>query len=224
MSTIALGPLMIRADLLAFIISAVTGYIVLKMRLRGREESHWITDVYTNALIIGFVAWKFGMIVFDLVRTIQNPLSLLYLTGGDKGILLGTALALLYIGFQLNRKRSLTIPLLKASALAFLAASSARYALLGLWLDTSGWDDLLYVLLHAIFAVIVWLKFDSSIRYFNSLALWYSIGSVFIRFFDPDRDIVIAGLSAIQIVYVIMAIILLASDMIINKPKQDNVG
>lgn len=224
MSAIALGPLVIRADILVFLISAITGFIVLKMRLRGREESGWIMDTYVNALIIGFVVWKFSIIIFDPVRTIQNPLSLLYFTGGDKGILLGTALALLYIGIRLNKKRSWVIPLAKASVLAFVTTSFIKYILLWLLDDALGMIGVMYILFYGFFSVWVWMKYDASIRVFGSFILWYSIGSVFIPFFDQDRYAVVAGFSAVQIAFGIIAIAVLIVDMIIGKPQQHKNG
>lgn len=220
MSTIALGPFMIRADILIFLLSAIVGFIVLRIRLRDREESSFILDTYVNALIIGFVVWKFSMIVFDPIRTIQNPLSLLYFTGGDKGILLGTALALLYIGFRLNQNKLWIIPLLKASILAYLAGAFTRCLFLWLW-DESLWIvGLMNVILQGVFLVLVWMKYDGSIRVFNSLALWYSIGSVLIPFFDPNRYTVVAGFNSVQITFGIVAFALLLLDVFLSKSNK----
>lgn len=220
MSTVALGPLMIRADILIFLISAIVGFIVLKIRLRGREEANWILDTYVNALIIGFVVWKFSMIVFDPIRTMQNPLSLLYFTGGDKGILLGTALALLYVGIRLNKNRPWIIALAKASILAFLAASFTRYVFLWLWDDSFGMVGLLYVLLHGLFSVLAWVMYDASIRVFSSLALWYSIGSVLIPFFDPERYAVLAGFTSVQVAFGLVAVAILILDIFISRSNK----
>lgn len=222
MSTIALGPLMIRADIFMFLISAVVGFIVLKMRLRDREESDWIINSYINALIIGFVVWKFSIILFDPIRTMQNPLSLLYFTGGDKGILLGAALALIYIGIGLNKKRSWSTLLIKASVLAYLSASLTRYVFLYLWDENLGMIGLMYILLHGLLSVWVWGKYDASIRVFGSFALWYSIGSVLIPFFDPNRNAVMAGFTSVQIAFGIIALIILVMDMVIG--KQSSMG
>ena len=67
----------------------------LRIRLR-QTPREWILDTYLSVLIIGFISWKFGMLVFDPIRTIQHPASLIYMTGGTKGIWLGAVLALVY--------------------------------------------------------------------------------------------------------------------------------
>ncbi|UNK16509.1 hypothetical protein MNQ98_18620 [Paenibacillus sp. N3/727] len=219
MSTIALGPLMIRADILVFLISAVMGFLVLKVRLRGREESGWMLDTYVNALIIGFVVWKFSMIVFDPIRTIQHPSSLLYFTGGDQGIWLGTALALAYVGVRLNKKRSLVVLLVKAAMLAFLTGGFARHVFLWFWDESLGEMALMYALLHGVLAVWAWIKYDASIRIFGSIALWYSIGSVLIPFFDEGRNTVVAGFTSVQIAFGVLAFAILIFDMLFTKQQ-----
>lgn len=220
MSTIALGPLIIRVDIIVFLISAIAGFIVLKARLRNREESVFILDSYVNALIIGFITWKFSMIVFDPIRTFERPMSLLYFTGGDKGILLGTALALLYIGIRLNKNRILIVPVVKAAVLAFLAGGFARHVFLLFWDDSSGVTAFLYVLLHGLLSGWVWIKYDASFSRFGSFALWYSIGSVFIPFLDPDRYTVVAGFTSVQIAFGTLAIFILILDMLLTKSKK----
>lgn len=220
MSTIALGPLMIRADIFVFLISAFVGFVVLKVRLHKQEESGFILDTYVNALIIGFITWKFSMIVFDPIRTFERPMSLLYFTGGDKGIMLGTALALLYIGIRLNKNRILIAPVLKAAVLAFLTGGFARHVFLWFWEDSSGVTALLYVVLYGVLSGWVWIKYDASIPKFGSFALWYSIGSVFIPFFDPDRYAVVAGFTSVQIAFGTLAILILIVDMLLTKPKK----
>lgn len=220
MSTIALGPLMIRVDILVFIISAVVGYLALKVRLRTREESPWMLDTYVNALIIGFVVWKFSMIIFDPIRTIQYPLSLLYFTGGDKGIWLGTALALVYVGIRLNKNRSLIVPLVKAAMLAYLSGGFARHTFLWFWDESLGKMALMYALLHGVLAVWAWIKYDASIRLFGSIALWYSIGATLIPFFDAGRHTVVAGFSSVQIAFGVLAFVILILDMLMTKQNK----
>lgn len=220
MSTVVLGPLTVRIDILVFFISAVAGFLALRLRLRTREESAWILDTYVNALLIGFIVWKFSIIIFDPIRTIQHPLSLLYFTGGDKGVWLGTALALLYVGFRLNKNRSLLVSLVKAAMLAFLAGGFARYVFVWIWNDLMDEISLMYAVLHAVLAVWAWIKYDTSIRGFVSIALWYSIGAVLIPFFDAGRQTVIAGFTSIQIAYSILAFIILIGDILFSKQER----
>lgn len=215
MSTISLGPFMIRADILMFLLSAIAGYLVLKWRLRGREDSGWIFDTYINALIIGFIAWKFGMVVFDPVRTFQNPMSLLYFTGGDKGVLLGAALALAYVGFKLNRNRERTVPLIRAAALGFMTGGVVWHVFALVVSDSLELPALMQAVLFGIFSVWLWKQYDSDVRSLLSIALWFSIGSVMIPFFEEDRNAVFAGFTSLQLAYAVLALILLVLEFFV---------
>lgn len=215
MSTLSLGPFMIRADILMFLLSAIAGYLVLKWRLRGREENGWILDTYVNALIIGFITWKFGMVVFDPVRTFQNPMSLLYFTGGDKGVLLGAALALAYVGFKLNKNRERTVPLIRAAALGFFAGGVVWHGAGLVVSDSFELSALLNAVLFAVFTVWMWKQYNSEVRSLLSIALWFSIGSVTVPFFEADRDAVFAGFTSLQLAYALLALILLALEFFV---------
>ena len=224
MNTIALGSLMIRADILIFLISAAAGFFVLKWRLRRREESAWILDMYVNVLLIGFLAWKFSMIVFDPVRTFRYPMSLLYFTGGDKGVLLGTVLALAYIGFRLNRKKEWTGPLIRAAALAYVAGGFTKHALILLWSGSFDWTEALNVVLCGFFMARLWLTYNDSFRSLLSQALWFSIASVMIPFFKEDRHAVFAGFTSAQIAFSVIAIILLLVETVWMKKNDSFKG
>ena len=95
---------MMRADIVIFLICAATGFLALRIRLRQTPRREWILDTYLSVLIIGFISWKFGMLVFDPIRTVQHPTSLIYMTGGTKGIWLGAVLALIYATLRWNKK------------------------------------------------------------------------------------------------------------------------
>lgn len=212
MNTMALGSLMIRTDILIFFVSAAAGFFALKWRLRRCEESAWILDLYVNVLLIGFLAWKFSMLVFDPVRTFRYPMSLLYFTGGDKGVLLGTALALIYIGFRLNKKKERTRPLIRAAALAYVAGGFTKHAFTWLWSGSLDWTEALNVALYGIFTVWLWLTYKNSFRSLLSQGVWFSIASVMIPFFKEDRHAVFAGFTSAQIAFVVIAIILLLAE------------
>lgn len=215
MSTISLGPFMIRADILMFLLSAIAGYLVLKWKLQDRGESGWILDTYVNALIIGFIAWKFGMVVFDPVRTFQNPMSLLYFTGGDKGVMLGAALALAYIGFKLNRKREQTVPLIRAAILGFMTGGVIWHGFALAASDSLYLPALMHTVLYGVFTVWLWKQYDAEVHSLLSIALWFSIGSVTIPFFEEDRNAVFAGFTSLQLAYAVLALILLALEFFV---------
>lgn len=172
MSIIPIGPLMIRADMVVFLICAAAGYAALRIRLRLMPQREWILDTYLSALLIGVVSWKFGMLVFDPIRTFQHPTSLIYMTGGAKGVWLGTSLGLVYVALRWRKHREDSALLLKSAVLAVYASAFAGF--LFLWLWNHGGDlsfSLLYTVLFGLLTTFSWLHFKSSLTQFLTCGL-----------------------------------------------------
>lgn len=210
--TISLGSLVLRADLLIFLLSAVIGYIVLSIRLRHHEAGSWIKDTYVNTLGIGFFLWKFSILFFDPLEAFSNPMSLLYFTGGQRGLWLGVLGAVAYLVYRGYRNRPHIILLIKGVVLAYGAVQAARFTLLSMSEGITGWENPLFALLSAALAIAAWLKFEYRTKSFVPLALWYSIGSVVIPFLNENRDVVLVGFSLQQLLFVLLAIFILILD------------
>ncbi|AZK47625.1 hypothetical protein EIM92_16935 [Paenibacillus lentus] len=217
--TIALGSLVLRADLLIFLLSAAFGYIVLKIKFRHREAGGWIKEGYVNALGIGFFLWKFSMLFFSPLETLSNPLSLLYFTGGQRGVWLGVLGAITYLAYRGYKNRPLLVPFVKAALLAYGAVQGFRFTMFFLWEGAVGWENLLCAVLAAGLGIMAWLKYESPLRSFLPLALWYSIGSAVIPFLDEYRHAVLIGFSLEQLFFLLVAISLLFLDSFIGNKR-----
>ncbi|MGG4096567.1 redoxin domain-containing protein [Paenibacillus lautus] len=172
MSIIPIGPFMVRADIVIFLICAAAGFAALRIRLRQMPQREWILDTYLSVLIIGFISWKFGMLVFDPIRTLQHPTSLIYMTGGTKGIWLGVVLSLIYIALRWNKNRKDSGLLLKSALLSAFASGLAGYVFQWLWADGAGLNSsLFYMLLFGTLLTMSWLQFHSPLTRFLTLGL-----------------------------------------------------
>lgn len=172
MNIIPVGPFMIRADIVLFLVCAVAGFVALRIRLRQVPQREWVLDIFLTALIIGFVSWKFGMLLFDPIRTIQHPTSLIYMTGGTRGIWLGGILAFLYIALRWNKRREETGLLLKSTLLSAFASGLAGYIFQWVWEDGAGVSySLFYILLFGVLFSISWLQFQAPLSRFLTLGL-----------------------------------------------------
>lgn len=162
MTVIPIGPFMIRADIAVFLIVAMAGYMTLRVRLHRLEHRDWLLDTYVYSLLIGFAVWKFGMLIWDPVRTLRHPLSLIYMTGGVRGIGLGSLAAGIYVLVRWNKMRSLGSLLIKSFLMAALAGGFVYILLDGLITDRPiGAGQLLVMLLLIVLLSSAWLKFDT---------------------------------------------------------------
>ncbi|KOP67828.1 alkyl hydroperoxide reductase [Bacillus sp. FJAT-18019] len=172
MSIIPIGPLMIRADIVLFLICAAAGFVALRFRLHQIPQREWLLDTYLSVLIIGFVSWKFGMLVFDPIRTLQHPGALIYMTGGAKGLWLGTILALIYAAIRWRKHREDSALIVKSAVLVIYASGFAGYLFLWLWRDGADLSSsLLYTILFGVLFIFSWLHFKSSLTKFLTLGL-----------------------------------------------------
>lgn len=164
MTVIPIGPFMIRADIAVFLIVALAGYLALRIRLHRLEHRDWLLDTYVYSLLIGFAVWKFGMLIWDPVRTLRHPLSLIYMTGGMRGIWLGSLFAGIYVLSRWNKMRSVGAVLFKSFLMAAMAGGLAYLLLGGLINDHPiGVVQLLAMLLLLVLLIYVWLKFETSL-------------------------------------------------------------
>ncbi|WP_438432708.1 hypothetical protein [Gorillibacterium sp. sgz500922] len=206
MSTIALGPLRMRSDLVVFFLAAAFGYLILRLRLRGREGHAETADLLVNSMLLGLLVWKFSMLLFNPLDTLAHPLSLLYFTGGKRGIWLALVVASGYIGRQLKHNPTLMKPLIKGGSIAYLSYRLAEAAILWGIEGTAGMSRPIGLLLFATLAGWAWHRFDAPLRSFLNVGIWYFIGSVLLEYLHPYREVSLAGLSVHQILFALIAI------------------
>jgi hypothetical protein len=97
METIVLGPLLIPYKWLYFILAGITTYITVKITLKENKSFFkMFMDELTNALFLWFLFYKFSIILFRPRILFERPIEILYFTGGSKGLLLGTFVAVLF--------------------------------------------------------------------------------------------------------------------------------
>lgn len=186
--TLQLGRFTINAALLILLISGIFGYLVLKLRLKEKDDKYKVlSETIIDIIFVFALIWKLSYFVFHPLSVIHNPLSLLYFSGGLPGVLLAVALTGFYI-YRLINKHSVSIWIyLDLLSTWFLAASlfyNFAYLIFGqqyllyygsrLILDIT----LLYFLLR--------VKSFGLPKQLNQLLLWYSFGMILTSHFEND--------------------------------------
>ena len=67
-----IGPFMLNFELVIFILSSIVAYLAVKYRLSKTGEDGRISDKFVTALVIGFLVWKFSLIIFDFVLSFNT--------------------------------------------------------------------------------------------------------------------------------------------------------
>ncbi|WP_045523296.1 peroxiredoxin family protein [Neobacillus niacini] len=118
-------------------IAVLIGFIFLKLWLlssQKKESGKQLFDLALNSVFWGFLIWKCSLLLLEPKLIIESPMSLLYFTGGTKGLILGTLGALLYFFFK-ARKFKITNFMILQSAVVFAFAVMSGYFLVNLFLN-----------------------------------------------------------------------------------------
>jgi peroxiredoxin len=104
MEYVTIGPLQVPLKWIFIGVSMNFSILILNVYLRKKGMEHkQIVDDLWNGLFIFIIVWKLSLIIFEPKLVANSPLSLLYFTGGVKGIWLGFAISLLYTIIQFRK-------------------------------------------------------------------------------------------------------------------------
>lgn len=222
MNVIQVGPLMLNAPLLIFILSALAGYWALTYRLKRAGLAEKVGQQYFQALLLGIFIWKLSYILFDPVSVIQHPLSLLYFSGGERGVWLAIAASMVYLWYGM-RKNGTSVMMNMDLLLAGWIAGSCLYHLLLLAVDRSNMGfHLLYVGLHVVLVGFLYVKnreMGNPLKV-NQYVTWFSLGTFGLIFIREDRTFWIAGFTKAQVLLLLVFILSIYMDHRLR--RQDN--
>jgi peroxiredoxin len=134
MSYLQIGSIIIRTEWIILFVVAIIGFATAGFRLHKYEHRKQMLDVIFNAFLIGLFVWKGSIAFFQPIEVINNPMALLYFTGGSKGVWLGLIVGAVYIAFQ-SRKYQLNKFVTADAVLLGLMSSSASMIFLELILE-----------------------------------------------------------------------------------------
>ena len=117
-------------------VGIIAGLIVARVRLvktTTTDNTKSIINLLTNGIFIGFLAWKGSLFLLEPGLVIKSPMSLLYFTGGTKGLAIAVVIIIVYFLYHI-KKRSVTTVHLIRSMLIVVFTTSMIYDLLALFL------------------------------------------------------------------------------------------
>lgn len=140
--TLFLGPLIIPVRLLLLVLSGAAGYAALRYRLyrtgADAEERKSLLDPLGHVLFAGLILWKFSPLLLDTRFVLDHPLSLLYFTGGNQGLLLAALYAAGALAYR-TWKNGLPGWLFPDALLTCLSGGAGVYMLLAAVFLNGGW-------------------------------------------------------------------------------------
>lgn len=156
MEVIQLGSLAILLKWLLLGVAILFGIILLKVWLtytQLAELNKKVFDLISSSVWIGFLIWKGSLILFDPLVVWKSPFSLLYFTGGSKGLFIAIICSIIYYIVK-SKKFSIPDLLIFQSVFLFsLLVFGVYYLLLALFSETY----FIYHLLLGSFTIVLLL-------------------------------------------------------------------
>ncbi|WP_120461936.1 peroxiredoxin family protein [Paenibacillus aceti] len=92
-----IGTFVLNMELLIYLIAGIVGVLSVRYRERGRLERERRMSGAWNAVFIWIIVWKASLILFDFQGVIRHPQSLLFFSGGIRGVWLASIVVLAYL-------------------------------------------------------------------------------------------------------------------------------
>lgn len=107
MHFIQIGSLAIMTKWIILGVGIIAGLIIARVWLAkttSTDNTKSIINLLTNGIFIGFLAWKGSLFLLEPALVIKSPMSLLYFTGGAKGLVIAVLIAFLYFLYHLKKR------------------------------------------------------------------------------------------------------------------------
>ncbi|MGG3560852.1 hypothetical protein ABES03_04415 [Neobacillus rhizosphaerae] len=154
MSVIQIGSLSIMLKWVLLGAAILLGLVIIKLWLQRTQtegSKKEIFDTLTNSLFILILAWKGSLILLEPKLIIKSPISLLYFTGGTKGLIIAVLISLIYF-INKNKQSKISARVIFQSILIFILSVLSCYHFTSLF-ALDGND--LYHLLVGTFTLII---------------------------------------------------------------------
>ena len=198
-----IGPFLIQEKWALYVISFVISYITVRIVLKKKTIDLLIIDTLWNGFFTFLIVWKLSYALFHPISVVQHPISLLYFTGGDKGIVLGVIAVSLYFFWKSKRSSFSFHRYMEWGLLGAITAIGSYRVLVWLVYLT---DDFI-LLFDALWPFVAMFFLIKSEKWIVSLLL-FSLGELLFSYFKPESSVIL-GFSWKQLFYFAVIVICL---------------
>ncbi|MFE5322651.1 redoxin domain-containing protein [Paenibacillus sp. NPDC056579] len=94
------GPFVLTSSMLIIVAAIAVGYAVMRFRLQNALPAGSSYDRAFEVVLIWLLVWKLSIVLFNPQGVIDNPMTLLYYSGGSKGAWIAVLLAAGYVWYK----------------------------------------------------------------------------------------------------------------------------
>lgn len=203
-----IGPFLIKERWVIYLVAGLIAYLIIRVGVAKTYIATAAPERLWNSLFIFAIGWKLSYTLFHPVHVWIRPTSQIYFTGGDKGLVLGLCLALLYLLYRSYKEKVSFDTYLEPGLIAILS-SFGIFQLIAIVVDT---DPFVYGLLPFLlcgFLVVYWFvkrASSSDTLLWPGMLLWFGLGELFFSYFKEQAAIWL-GFSLFQWVLIMLCLI-----------------
>jgi len=192
MQVIQIGSFAILLKWLLLGIAIILGLIYIRLWLYFSQKGvidKRLIDLLSNSLFLGFFIWKFSLILFDPSLIMKSPLSLLYFTGGSKGLILAITVTILFFFFKAKKLMIPNVFILQSGFLLSFAVLSGYHILTYIFLNEQQLSHL-FLGLYTVLIIVIYLlkqKVLSQNAIFTYLII-FSFFNLLLSFINGNTD------------------------------------
>lgn len=217
-----LGPMMMDATVITYLLSFLVGFFIMKLRLnRTQYASPAFVDLLMNNLLILALFWKFGTLLFEPSIVWRKPLHILAMRGDWKELLLGVVVAFIYSRYKLRKLNIPMAALFELIPFGILSASMLQSILIWnygkptsmFWGISLNAPELNYhpihgyvFLLSAVMFIWLWHKAARGGKVLQDFLIYYGIGMWIITYFKLSQPLIWL-FSSDQLLYTLMIVL-----------------
>jgi hypothetical protein len=219
------GHFLIKVKWLVLAVSGLFGYAVMRLRLmKFGNIKNSINDTLINILIIAALIWKFSLILFNPIKVLNNPLAIIYFSGGIHGFLLSLVISAIYLVYCSFKQGISMLTYIDFVISGFLAGTFV-YNITALAVSR---QFLMFYFSQSILSasLLLWQIKKSgsagSICNLNQILMWFSLGQIFISHFKAAQENIqssIWNFSPQQIIFYALSVLTVSLSFILEKKR-----
>ena len=213
------GPFLLKIELVAIFISGLMGYFLVRHYLKREmgDKKDQILNMMGNTLYIGIGIWKLSLILINPVSVWNNPVVLLYFSGGYRGWMIAILVIFVYLVYQ-SKKQSL--PLSKFFQLYGLGFSTAYLAYYYIYIVVDRTDTGFHFVQMILSLAFIWWFFrkGTANQAFQGV-VWFGIGQVLVQYLQPYHVAIWLGFSRYQLIFLVVVLLGFLGPLIEKKQK-----